>query len=180
MNTLAYGLLNFLSLAPLSGYDLMLRIQPFWPAKHSQIYPILASLEKEGMVSCERVQQSDKPDKKVYSITELGFEALRAWHCEPLGDPVLRDEMLLKLYAMPLEELGTYRRMISERLEFYRLKLIRVEKKLAGLRESEEGEPRRGSPWFGLHLLLRKAVFDLQAGISWCEWALTQLRDEDE
>ncbi|SEB48723.1 PadR family transcriptional regulator [Paenibacillus sp. GP183] len=180
MNTLAYGLLNILTLAPQSGYDLMLRIQSFWPAKHSQIYPILASLEKEGLVSCEWVQQSDKPDKKVYSITEQGFESLRAWKCEPLGDPVLRDEMLLKLYGLPLDELGSYRKMIGERLEFYRLKIMQVEKKLEKFRESEEGEPKPGSTLLGVYLLLRKAAFDLQAGISWCEWALTQLQDKNE
>jgi PadR family transcriptional regulator, regulatory protein AphA len=180
MNNLTLGLLSLLSLGSRSGYDLMLRIQPFWPAKHSQIYPLLASLEKQGMVSCEWVQQSDKPDKKVYSITESGIEALRAWLGEPLGDPVVRDEMVLKLYGLPLVELDTSRKMIGERLEYYRLKMMKTEKRLAEFRESEEGEPKCGSQLFGVYLLLRKAVFDLQAGISWCEWALTQLRDENE
>ncbi|MDG0809159.1 PadR family transcriptional regulator [Cohnella rhizosphaerae] len=42
----------------------MLRIQPFWPAKHSQIYPLLAKLEQEDYISVELVPQRDKPDKK--------------------------------------------------------------------------------------------------------------------
>jgi DNA-binding PadR family transcriptional regulator len=91
MNTLSYGLLSLLSHSPLSGYDLMLRIQPFWPAKHSQIYPLLANLEKEEQVTFELVAQSDKPDKKVYSITNKGIDSLREWLSVPASDPVMRD-----------------------------------------------------------------------------------------
>ena len=70
MNTLSYGLLGLLARRESSGYDLMLRIQPFWQAKHSQIYPLLSSMEEKQLLSSHWVQQSDKPDKKIYAITE--------------------------------------------------------------------------------------------------------------
>jgi DNA-binding PadR family transcriptional regulator len=45
---------------------------------HCQIYPELAKLEAQGMVTHHVVEQHDsRPDKKVYEITEAGREALR-------------------------------------------------------------------------------------------------------
>lgn len=79
LNTLAYGLLGLVARTPSSGYDLMLQLQPFWQAKHSQIYPLLAKMEQEGYLEFTRVPQTDRPDKKVYSITEKGRTALREW-----------------------------------------------------------------------------------------------------
>ncbi|MNI01099.1 Transcriptional regulator PadR-like family protein [compost metagenome] len=179
MNTLAHGLLSLLSLSPSSGYDLMLRIQLIWPAKHSQIYPLMASLEKDGMVTSQLVQQSDKPDKKVYSLTEQGIDALRAWAREDVeGHPVLRDELMLKLYCLPVVELESSRLMITKRMEYYRSKEVDLEQRLVKLRDKEGGDPKPDSTMFGNYLLLHKGLADIRAGLGWCEWALTQLSVE--
>jgi PadR family transcriptional regulator AphA len=98
MNTLSFGLLCILATDNYTGYELMLKIQPFWQAKHSQIYPLLAALEKDGLVQYEEVVQSDKPDKKIYSITEKGQSELKQWIAQPSAEPVTRDEMLLKAF----------------------------------------------------------------------------------
>ncbi len=84
MITLSYALLGLLARQPLSGYDLAQymkkRVAPMWSALPSQIYPELARLEKQGMVTYRVVEQQDhRPDKKVYEITETGREALRRW-----------------------------------------------------------------------------------------------------
>lgn len=99
LNTLSYGLLGLLASDSCSGYDLMLRIQPFWPAKHSQIYPLLAKLEREGLVQFVRIEQRDKPDKKVYSITEQGKSVVLDWLGEPPAEQMTRDELSLKTSA---------------------------------------------------------------------------------
>src|SRR6266540_3339697 len=98
MNTLSYGLLCLLTRGSRSGYELMQQIEPFWQANHSQIYPLLAMLEKEGLVQFQLVPQSDKPDKKVYSITSQGEATLQSWIIEPTDGPVIRDELILKTY----------------------------------------------------------------------------------
>lgn len=64
MNTLSYGLLALLTANSLSGYELTQSIKPLWRAGHSQIYPLLVSMEQKGYISYERIEQSDKPDKK--------------------------------------------------------------------------------------------------------------------
>ncbi len=74
MNILSYGLLGLLTREESSGYDLMLKIQPHWQAKHSQIYPLLSKMENEELLSSRWVQQSDKPDKK---CTQLRTKVLK-------------------------------------------------------------------------------------------------------
>jgi len=49
----------------------------FWQARHSQIYPELARLEEKGLVTHQVVEQQDRPDKKVYSVTDSGLDALK-------------------------------------------------------------------------------------------------------
>ena len=177
MNTLAYGLLSLLTHSPLSGYDLTQRIQPFWPAKHSQIYPLLARLEKYGMVSCELIQQSDKPDKKVYSIQEKGFEALREWLTVPASDPVMRDELMLKAFCVSHVDPTVSRDLFAARLEHYRAKLLRLEDKIRGVRQlanADEAEtPPYDSPFFGPYIMLNKGLMVCRTNIEWCEWVLS-------
>ncbi|MFC5530396.1 PadR family transcriptional regulator [Cohnella yongneupensis] len=180
MNTLSYGLLSILAQSSFSGYDLMLRLQPFWPAKHSQIYPLLASLEKEEYVSYEHVAQSDKPDKKVYSLTDKGKQALRDWLSEPAAEPVTRDELMLKAYCLSNTDPEGARRLFSARLEYYRKRLRQHEDKAALLRERGEfpmnGEaPPFESIRFGSYILVEKALRTTRSNIEWTEWALSLL-----
>lgn len=182
MNTLAYGLLSLLSHSPLSGYDLMLRIQPFWPAKHSQIYPLLARLEKNGYVSCELVPQSDKPDKKVYSIENRGIEALREWLAVPAADPVMRDELTLKAFCISYVDPTVSRRLFVERLAHYRDKITLLNDKIATVRKlaklRAEEIPPYGSPYFGAYIMLNRGMMSCLTNIEWCEWVLAVLPEE--
>lgn len=67
----------------------------FVEASFGSIYPALAKLEDDGLVSSHVEQQDGKPSKKVYSITEAGRSAfVQALH-EPLGEEVFRSPFLL-------------------------------------------------------------------------------------
>ncbi len=181
MNTLAYGLLSLLTHSPLSGYDLTQRIQPFWPAKHSQIYPLLARLEKYGMVICELIQQSDKPDKKVYSIQEKGYEALREWLTVPASDPVMRDELMLKAFCVSHVDPTVSRDLFAARLEHYRGKLLRLQDKIQSVRQlasaGETAIPPYDSLFFGPYIMLNKGLMVCRTNIEWCEWVLSIIPD---
>jgi DNA-binding PadR family transcriptional regulator len=161
----------------------MLRIQPFWPAKHSQIYPLLANLEKEQQLTYELVSQSDKPDKKVYSITDKGIDSLRTWLTEPASDPVMRDELMLKAYCISLVKPDISRKLFLARLEHYRTKIVRIEdrirqiQQMGGLRENEF--PSFDSPLIGAYILLNKALMSSRTNIQWCEWVLSAIPSEE-
>lgn len=88
--SLQYIVLGFLNEEPSSGYDLNKRIQEsvwhFWTSEQSQIYRALYKLHDQDYVEFEVVVQQDVPNKKVYSLTESGEEALREWLNEDVDD----------------------------------------------------------------------------------------------
>lgn len=81
--SLSHGILGFLSYGNMSGYDLAKAfgssIKFFWYAQTSHIYLELNKLEKKGLVTCEVIMQTDKPNKKLYSITESGKKEFLDW-----------------------------------------------------------------------------------------------------
>lgn len=99
---ITYGVLGLLAFwGPLSGYDLKRLfdhvLAPMWGAAHSQIYHELRRMKELGWVEMEREEQEERPDRKVYSITQSGRDALTAWQGQPSGVLQLRDELLLKI-----------------------------------------------------------------------------------
>lgn len=178
MNTLSYGLLSLLSKDSRTGYELMQHIQPFWPAKHSQIYPLLALLEQKGYVEFVHVLQSDKPDKKIYSLTEIGLKALREWIELPTDPPVTRDEFALKVYCIGLINKAEAMKMLLERESYYIGKKERYMESYEKIKRQSEKpleELEIHDPMFGNYVLVKKAVLKVDADLLWCEWMKSKL-----
>ena len=85
--SLKYGLLGLLNCEPMTGYDLDKEFKEslahFWQAKTSQIYRELDAMEQTGWLKSEQVVQTEKPNKRVYSITEKGKAAFLDWLSNP-------------------------------------------------------------------------------------------------
>ena len=67
----------------------------FIDASFGSIYPALAKLEADNLVSSHVEQQDGKPAKKIYSITPAGRQAFIASLFENLGEDEYRSEFLL-------------------------------------------------------------------------------------
>src|ERR687897_1992462 len=98
-----YAVLGLLARRPSSGYELGTRaaasIDNFWPLTRTHIYGELAKLEALGYVVGVEVAQEHLPDKRVYSVTAQGAQALDAWLADPdPGVPRPRQPMLVKLF----------------------------------------------------------------------------------
>lgn len=171
MNKLSYGLLSLIAVTPCTGYDLTQRIQLFWNANHSQIYPLLAQLEEKGYTRFEHVPQNDKPDKKIYTITEEGKEVVRQWIAEPTDEPVVRDEFALKVFSLWLVDRPAVMSLLEEKVAI-------LEKKIAGLVKHQEElrkakRPDRDiydmdSPIFGPYILIEKSIATKETEVAWC------------
>ena len=102
--SLSHGILGFLSYGNMTGYDLAKvfnsSVNFFWCAQNSHIYLELNKLEKQGYVSCEHIIQSDKPNKKLYHITESGKEEFLNWLSKDSSETVEKNKnaFLLKLF----------------------------------------------------------------------------------
>lgn len=67
----------------------------FIEASFGSIYPALAKLEDDGLVTSRTVPQEGKPARKVYSITDAGREAFAHDLSGPIGEDVFRSPFLL-------------------------------------------------------------------------------------
>jgi DNA-binding PadR family transcriptional regulator len=105
---LSHALLAALHDASCSGYDLAKKFDGsvgfFWSASHQQIYRELTKLEEQSYISAAVVQQANRPDKKVYQVTESGENYLREWIARPSAVAAIKDELLVKLFAGDLVE----------------------------------------------------------------------------
>ena len=79
----AYGVLGMLTFGESSGYDLAKAIDGsigfFWAPAKSQLYAELRRLVELGWATEREVEQTDRPDKRIYRITDEGERMLRDW-----------------------------------------------------------------------------------------------------
>ena len=66
------------------GYELRARLTlalgPLAGALNAgQVYVTMNRLERAGLVSSERIGQTDRPDRKVYALTDAGRERVQEW-----------------------------------------------------------------------------------------------------
>jgi DNA-binding PadR family transcriptional regulator len=173
--TLDYVILAGLLRQPRSGYDLSGwmagETSHFFSIGHSSVYPALSRLEEAGLVEHRAVASERGPKRKVYSITEVGREALLSWAEEPAAEREVRDEQLVKALCygfLPeeraLERLREEKVSHERRLEMYE-----------GFERGLEAQLREGviSPeaYLGTLLTLRRGIGVEKSYVEWCEEA---------
>lgn len=153
-----------------SGYDLVKRfnksVECFWSASHQQIYKALAKLEDDEYISSEKIEQENRPNKKLYTVTESGRLWLQAWigKAEEEIAP-LKSALLVKLsvgHAVPTETLLTtleaYYQQHREQLKSYQSVARQYEQVPQMSRESQFQ-----------YLTLRAGIRQQLAWVAWCE-----------
>src|SRR5205823_913227 len=100
--SIKHAILGLLANGPLHGYDLKAayegELAPGSQLNFGQVYTTLNRLHHDGLVTPEVVSQSERPDRKVYTLTPEGRRELDRW----LGTPTrldldLRNETFLRL-----------------------------------------------------------------------------------
>ena len=126
---LAEAILVCLTERPMSGYDLAKNFDAsigfFWRASHQQIYRELGRLREKGYVISDEVSQDGKPNRIIHTITPTGKRALRAWSKKPAKHPSIKDEMLVKFYALENVDIGALKDQLSIRIEQHQTKLVK-------------------------------------------------------
>jgi DNA-binding PadR family transcriptional regulator len=180
VSTLGYALLGLLAREPLSGLDLTRalpqRLAYFWHARHSQVYPELARLEADGLVTHTVVPQRDRPDKKVYRPTELGIQVLRDWVAAPTALPSIRDELVLKVASFWLIEPEHAAAQLLEQARLHDERLALYERFERDLRAQDRGElADPGAPTFATHLTLQRGIGYEREYAAWCRAAAARI-----
>jgi DNA-binding PadR family transcriptional regulator len=170
--SIKHAILGLLASKPLHGYELKSGFEEMVPTDElnvGQVYTTLDRLSRDSLVTYEVVNQPERPDKKVYALTEDGRKELKEWLVTPSTlDLNLRNETFLKI-------------MLARRLRWANpLKVIAVERRASFERLHEVEQTReRARQGAALHtlLLLDLAALRLEAFLKWldhCEDALSR------
>jgi DNA-binding PadR family transcriptional regulator len=172
-----YALLGLLADGPRHGYELKTlyeeQLVPSTTLNIGQVYPALERLKRDGWVEYDVVAQQERPDKKVYVLTEEGRSQLQAWLDAPSPLSLdMRNETYLKL-------------MLARQLvEVDPQAVLKAEKRacLARLHEVTQARARAKAENERLQtiLLLDLAVLRLEAFMKWLENCDEVLRQEGQ
>ena len=101
---LKHGILGLLNYTDMTGYDIKEvfkhSLNYFWSAQTSQIYRELQNIEKNGWAKSTLVEQTGKPDKKVFHITDEGKQELMHWLIFDDSGFTMRTPLLMKVFFM--------------------------------------------------------------------------------
>ncbi|MGJ8562904.1 MAG: PadR family transcriptional regulator [Alphaproteobacteria bacterium] len=126
---LAEAILVCLTDRPMSGYDLAKNFDAsigfFWRASHQQIYRELGKLREKGYVDSQELSQNGKPNRIVHTITTDGRTALKAWSTKPSRMPSIKDDLLVKFYALENVDLCSLKDQLTIRIEQHQEKLTK-------------------------------------------------------
>jgi DNA-binding PadR family transcriptional regulator len=163
--------------ADASGYDLAksfdASVANFWMATPQQLYRELDRLAEQGLIRARVVEQERRPNKRMYSLTEAGLEAIHEFTAKAPKPGVIRDELMVKVSASDAGDAAAVRDFIVERLQWATAKAQRYERfkaRLLGGRSEDEylAQAERVGPYL---TLLRGIAFE-QENIRWSEHAL--------
>jgi len=182
MNTLGYAILGLMAGSSRTGYEVSRTMQRplgyFWMARHSQIYPELAGLEKDGLLRSRVVPGPGPRDTKRYSLTKKGKAALTDWLASPRGDEPEKSELMLRVWSLWLLSPDQARRLIAtvreDTLEALAQTAIEREGFSPGVATTDLSDPE-----FGRWATLQWGIAHREALLGWCDWLLQRL-DESE
>ena len=160
---------------PMTGYELAKTFDSsigfFWKADHQQIYRELSRLRDRGHIQGREVVQSGKPNKLVYTLTPEGRAALRHWAARPSSPSSIKDDLLVRLYALDSIDIEPLRDDLMARLEHHRDRCGRYERILNKRFPHGVAPPAD----MGKLLLLKMGLRHERNVADWCEEALDML-----
>ncbi len=175
MLALGEAILACLTERSMSGYDLAKSFDAsvgfFWQADHQQIYRELRRLLERGDVAVEEVYQTGRPNKLVYSITDIGRAALMHWSAEATVPRSVKDDLLVRLYALDQVDREALRTQLSARLRHHLARLALYQHIL----EARYAGSAPGLRRTGRLLVLEMGLRQERALADWCEHALQAL-----
>jgi DNA-binding PadR family transcriptional regulator len=185
--SLKYGLLGLLNYGSMTGYELDKAFNAslgfFWQGKTSQIYRELSAMERSGWLTSERVIQEDKPNKKLYAVTEEGKQALKTWLSDAGGSIhdalYVRNAFLMRVFfagEMPREQAVSLLRAFRGECESVLKGLDAVPSSIAEYGEVVP-DPDKSKYW-RIAALFGGRYY--RAALDWADEALSILEDEHE
>src|SRR5699024_10950450 len=148
-----------------SGYDLAkafdITVANYWTATPQQMYRELDKLETAGLVKGRVVRQVKRPDKRVFSLTEAGRQALHEFTRGEPKSTAIRDELLVQVEALAIGDEEAIRNNVTRKRANSQAKLAHYRR----AREARADEDRRPRVVNGADLLNSLALLGAGADV---------------
>lgn len=189
--SLQFGILGLLRNAPMTGYNLKKlfdkSVNNIWTASLSQIYRELGTLTKNGYVTSIIEKQEDRPDKRIYSISEEGEKAFQAWLTD-FSDTFIspkRDEFMLRIFFgsnLGIEEVTKQLKRFIEDRKKSMYEIDEVNKTLPKQTENISREPtgRILDEEKCIDFVIKRAQMTNKILIQWAEECIEELEDKSK
>jgi DNA-binding PadR family transcriptional regulator len=160
-----------------SGYDLAkgfdASVANFWMATPQQLYRELERLAEQGLIQARVVQQERRPNKRMFSLTEAGRDAIRQFTGRAPKPSVIRDELMIKVQAFDAGDTAAVRDLITERRKWAEAKVQRYERLRTRLLDGcTEAEYLATAQRVGPYLTLMRGISFEEENVRWAERAL--------
>jgi DNA-binding PadR family transcriptional regulator len=160
-----------------SGYDLAKNFDAstanFWMATPQQLYRELERLADQGLIQARVVHQERRPNKRMFSLTEAGRDAIQQFTGKAPKPPAIRDELMVKVQAADAGDTQAVHDFIAERLQWAKAKLQRYERLRTRLLDGrDEDEYLAQAERVGPYLTLLRGISFEQENIRWAKRAL--------
>jgi DNA-binding PadR family transcriptional regulator len=169
------AILACLTEGPMTGYELAKTFDSsigfFWKTDHQQIYRELSRLRERGHIQGREVVQTGKPNKLVYTLTPDGRAAFRHWAARPSTPASIKDDLLIRLYALEAVDIEPLRADLMARLEHHRDRYERYERIVKKRFPHGTAAPADMGKLLNLRIGLRHERMVAE----WCEEAITAL-----
>lgn len=121
--SLRFALLAVLSAEPMTGYDLLqffdASVAFIWHAPHSNIYPELRRMEGEGLLDSDELPRGERGVKRLYRLTELGYEELHSQASRVVSPARERDPYRLRSAYLEWATPASARAQLQAHLEHF-------------------------------------------------------------
>jgi DNA-binding PadR family transcriptional regulator len=160
-----------------SGYDLAksfdASVANFWMATPQQLYRELDRLAEQGLIRARVVHQERRPNKRMFSLTAAGYEAIQEFTSRAPRPSAIRDELSVQVLAVDAGNAQAVRDFMVERLQWAKAKLQRYERMRARMLDGRgEDEHLAEVERVGPYLTLLRGISFEEENIRWAERAL--------
>jgi len=177
--SLRHAILGFLSVRPMSGYDLKRTfdqsVRHFWSADQAAIYRMLSELEADGLVAHERIAQETRPDRKLFHATASGLSALDEWLTASAPAVPRREPLLVKLFFSGRLTSDEVQGLLRDELDAVNAEMSAFKTYVAGMgARAESADAERRAVMIGPLVTLTNGV---RLGVAYRAWLQGLLRE---
>lgn len=180
---LKHAILGLLNYTDMSGYDIDRQLRSsiffFWHAQTSQIYKELATLTKRRWVESDIVYQSDKPNKKIFHLTEEGRLELHRWLADADLTEIMKykNPLLIKIFFSSEIDIDQTMRLLEKYIRECTAVIESMNADLNSIPEFEK-EIQKDNESFYWGMTMTYGFMYYQNEIKWANWCIDKLKEK--